>query len=114
MKPIAIEITSRYKRYDDVKHREFVIERGRRCSGFSTIYRFDNDFGAVVEQYNDSLGGNDELFQVRIIRWTALGGCFVYITGECRQDCRWGYLTEADVSKLLDRIQEGEFYQNRN
>lgn len=97
MKPIAIEITSRYKRYDDVKHREFVIERGRRCSGLSTIYRFDNDFGAVVEQYNDSLGGN------------ALGGCFVYITGECRQDCRWGYLTEADVSKLLDRIQEGEF-----
>lgn len=96
----------RYTEKDRIKP-TLVMEGNRYPNpGIRKIYRFDNDLGASVIRHPCSYGYAHGLWELAVVKYDGPGNldfCLTYdtpITGDVE-----GWLTDADVQKLLQRIQ---------
>ena len=69
--------------------------------GFQAVAYFENGYGASVIQHDYSLGGKDGLYEISILN---MKGEVLYDTPIDEDDL--GYLTEENVTEVLQRIQE--------
>ena len=89
------------KNYNFASHSGFkkYENRGGR-DGEQWIFEFSNKYGASVIKCDYSFGGNEGLFELSVLYDNDL--CYsTPITDDVL-----GYLTEDDVSELLDRIEQ--------
>ena len=79
-------------------------------NGTQRLYRFENDFGASVVQHMFSYGGNNDLYELAVIRWnsrpevTPIDWDLCYSTPII--DDVIGYLEEDQVNTVLSFIEK--------
>jgi hypothetical protein len=70
--------------------------------GTQKVYRFDNGFGASVVQHQFSYGGQSGKWELGVVKFDGEDWHLAYDTDIA--DDVLGYLSDAEVSELLDRI----------
>lgn len=80
--------------------RSVIVERSIN-GGIQRIYKFSNGYGASVVMHQLSYGGPEVLWELAVIKF--VDDHAWYIT--CITDDVVGYLPDAEVSELLDKIE---------
>ena len=85
-------------------------------NGTQRLYRFENDFGASVVQHMFSYGGNNDLYELAVIRWnsrpeiTPVEWTCCYSTPITKDVI--GYLKEDQVNTILSFIKKLDEFGN--
>lgn len=86
------------KKFKDLNFEELDNEylKGKRCR-----IHFDNGYGASVVSHTRSYGGNEGLYELAVLFDNEIHYDNPVANGDVR-----GYLTEEDVTELLNQIQK--------
>lgn len=88
-----------------VETRKMYPESTYGKNGIQKIFRFDNGYGASIVKHRFSYGNEDGLFELAVIRFEDSGEWELDYGTPITEDVI-GYLSENDVSDILDRIKE--------
>ena len=84
------------KTFDDLEFKEHPNKLG----GITARIEFDNGYGASVAQTPFSYGGNQDLYELAVLKY----GLITYDTPIT--DDVIGYLTQQEVTDLMEQIQK--------
>lgn len=81
-----------------------IVERSMK-GGWQKLYHFPNNRGASVVRHEFSYGGDRGLWELAVIKYTDDGKNLILDYSTPITEDVEGYLTEADVEKLLNQIE---------
>ena len=82
---------------------DFDVHTAKYENGVQYVFQFENGYGASVIKRPCSYGGNEDLWELAVLKFYSNGEYHLNYDTEITEDVE-GYLTDEDVHELLKRI----------